>query len=100
MSSPERGLILSPAAAADFADIPQYTLENWGEGQMQAYRDVLDHALRRVRDDPHIGRSRPEISPMHRFYTAGSHAVVYRVTARAVEVSRILHGRMDISRHL
>jgi toxin ParE1/3/4 len=100
MSSPERRPILSPAAQADFTDILQYTLQTWGEAQMWAYRDLLDRALRRLIDNPLAGCIRPEISAVHRFHPAGSHLIVYRVTEHAVEVSRILHGRMDLKHHL
>ena len=96
MSSPDRLLILSPRAEDDFADIFQYSLESWGEEQAYPYRDILDKALLTIQDNPQIGHSRPELSAQHLIFPAGRHIIVYRVTTRALLVSRILHGRMDL----
>ncbi|MCC7277898.1 MAG: type II toxin-antitoxin system RelE/ParE family toxin [Chromatiaceae bacterium] len=45
---------------------------------------------------PTVGHCRPEFSAQHRIFPAGRHIIVYRVTTRAILVSRILHGRMDL----
>jgi toxin ParE1/3/4 len=100
MSSLERLLILSPKAEDDFADIFQYSLETWGEAQAEAYRDIIDKALLAIQDNPQIGHGRPELSAQHLIFPTGRHIIVYRVTTRAVLVSRILHGRMDLSSDL
>jgi len=100
MSSLDRLLILSPKAEDDFADIFQYSLETWGEAQAEAYRDILDKALLAIQDNPQIGHGRPELSARHLIFPAGRHIIVYRVTARAILVSRILHGRMDLGRNV
>lgn len=100
MSRPDLSLILSPRAEDDFADILQYTLETWGEVQAFEYRDILDKALLTIQEHPQIGHGRPELSEAHRIFPAGRHIIVYRVTERAVLVSRILHERMDLGIHL
>jgi toxin ParE1/3/4 len=97
---PNFRLILSPRAEEDFTDILQYTLENWGEKQMLNYRDVLDNALQTILQHPEIGHKRSELSAHHRLYLAGQHFVVYRVVEQSVLVSRILHQRMDVKRHV
>jgi len=58
MSPPDRQLVLSPQAEDDLADILQYTLETWGESQMQVYGKVLDDGLRMILDNPLIGFTR------------------------------------------
>lgn len=100
MSSLDRLLILSPKAEEDFADIFQYSLETWGEAQAYTYRDILDRALLTIQDNPQLGHGRPELSAQHRIFPAGKHIIVYRVAARAILVSRILHGRMDLGSNL
>lgn len=100
MSPPDTRLILSPRAETDFTDILQYTLETWGEAQMLAYRAVIHQALLSIRDNPEIGPLREEISSAHRVFPAGQHIIIYRVKDAEVHVSRILHGRMDVRRHL
>ena len=100
MSHPELPLILSPQAEMDLTDVLQYTLETWGEAQMHAYGAVLDKALLTLKENPQIGHPRPELSAEHRTFPAGRHIIVYRVTDSAIYVSRILHERMDIRRHV
>jgi toxin ParE1/3/4 len=100
MLRPDLPLILSPRAEDDFADILQYTIETWDEAQAFEYRDILDQALLTIREHPQIGHGRPELSAAHRIFPAGSHIIVFRVTERAILVSRILHERMDLGRHL
>lgn len=100
MSSHDFDLILSPKAEEDFADILQYTLETWGENQMLIYRHALNKALQVIQQNPEIGQLRPELSPKHRIFPAGHHVIVYRIMHHAIQVSRILHERMDYGRHL
>jgi toxin ParE1/3/4 len=100
MLRPDVALILSPQAEDDFTDILQYTFDNWGETQTYAYRAILDKALLAIQQYPQIGHVRPELSAEHRLFPAGSHIIIYRVSDNAVYVSRILHERMEITRHL
>ena len=93
-------VILSPQAEDDFADILQYTIETWGEAQAYVYRALIDKALLTIQRHPQIGHSRPEISVEHLIFPAGQHLIIYRASDAAVYVSRILHERMDIGRHL
>lgn len=100
MSPHELRLILSPRAEQDFTDILQYTLETWGEDQLFSYRAILDKAFLTLIENPRIGAPRPEISGEHRVFPAGSHIIVYRVGEAAILISRILHARMDVRRHV
>ncbi len=85
MSTPDLPLILSPRAEDDFADILQYTLETWGEAQVEVYRAVLDKALLMIQQNPQIGQPRPELSPEHRTFPAGQHIIVYRTAPRPTQ---------------
>ena len=100
MSFPERSLILSPEARDDFADILRYTAERWGEDQLYSYRDRLNDALRLVSRNPQIGRRDPVLPETHRLYFVGSHVIVYRTRGESLEVIRILHQRMSITRQI
>jgi len=100
MSRPKRRLILSPQAQEDFADILQYTLETWGKVQALSYRSILDKALVTIQKNPRIGHSRPELSAEHQIFPAGRHIIIYRFSDTTIYVSRILHERMDIGRHM
>jgi toxin ParE1/3/4 len=100
MSRRDIQLILSPRAEDDFTDILQYTFETRGEAQVAIYGAIIDKALLTIQQFPQIGHALPEISGIHRLFSAGHHIIIYRVTDHAVYVSRILHERMDIARHL
>ena len=99
MSLDDYSLVLSPQAEEDFTDILQYTLQTWGDRQMNAYRAVIDKALHTLLQNPLIGQVRSDISLHHRSFPAGQHVVYYRVSQRSILVARILHQRMDTMRN-
>ena len=100
MSRPDVQLILSPQAEDDFADILQYTLETRGEAQVHVYGAILDKALSTIQQYPQIGHKLHDISDIHRVFPAAHHLIIYRVGDHTVSVSRILHERMEIVRHI
>lgn len=100
MSHPDIELILSPQAEEDFTDILQYTFETRGDAQVNVYSAVLNKALLTIQQYPQIGHKSPELSEAHKVFAAGQHLIIYRVVNHTVYVSRILHQRMDIARHL
>jgi len=59
-------------------------------------RDIFDKVLLTIREHPQIGHGRAEISPAHRIFPAGRDIIIYRLTERAIPVSRSLHERMDL----
>ncbi|HZR01585.1 MAG TPA: type II toxin-antitoxin system RelE/ParE family toxin [Burkholderiales bacterium] len=56
----------------------------------------LDDALQLLLHNPFVGFTRPLILAHHRFFPAGEHLIAYRIASTRVEVSRILHGKMDV----
>lgn len=93
-------LTLSPRARQDFIDILRYTGERWGEGQLLAYRDKINDALRAIGHDPQLGHRRDDLPSTHQAYLVGSHVIVYRTGADGVAVVRILHQRMSLAKHV
>jgi len=55
MSSHSVSVRLSRKARQDFIDILRYTGEQWGEGQLEVYRDKIDDALQAIGRNPEIG---------------------------------------------
>ena len=84
MSVPEFHLELSDLAQLDFRDILSFTLQMWGEDQLIEYKGKIDGALQTIAGNPGIGR----------------HQIFYLVDGATVYVVRILHERMNASRHL
>jgi toxin ParE1/3/4 len=96
MSSPEYRLILSPKAQQDIENILRYTGEQWGEKQIEIYRDRLTGALETISGNPASGHASIDLPETHRVYPVGSHVIVYRVQADVIGVIRILHKRMSL----
>lgn len=91
---------LTPAAQRDLSSIWDFTEERWGSRQAEKYIREIEAAIVRIDEDPDRGRLREEIREGYRSYVVGSHIVFYVLTARHLEVVRILHQRMDFGHHL
>ena len=100
MSSRSLPIRLSAKARQDFVDILRFTGENWGQGQLTAYRSKIDDALSVISRNPEIGRAAGDLPPSWRLFAVGSHVIVYRIEKARVGVARILHQRMNLASHL
>ena len=96
MSVHRRELILAPQAQQDLSDILLQTEMDWGIQQRSRYRRVIDRALAELLTFPYLGRSRNEISPGLRSFSAGRHLIYYRVSESELNVNRIVHPRMEL----
>lgn len=100
MSVRRPAVALKRAAQGDVRSILLHAGERWGLEQRDAYRAKLDGAFSILRSNPRVGRSRDDIAAGLRSYQIEEHVIYYRVVANAVTIVRILHGKMDASRHL
>lgn len=91
---------LTPAAQRDLSEIWDFTEERWDTGQAEKYIAELRAAIERVAADPERGRACDEIREGYRRYGIGSHLLFFVETADSVDIVRILHQRMDPTRHL
>lgn len=91
---------LTPAAQRDLSSIWDFTEERWGVNQAEIYIAEIRAAVERVADDPRRGRACDEIRDGYRQYGIASHLLFYVESAEGVDVVRILHQRMDPTRHL
>jgi len=94
------GYRLTPAAQRDLSSIWDYTEERWDTGQAETYLMEIRYAIERVASDPSRGRACDEVREGYRRYSIGSHLIFYVESAAGVVVIRILHQRMDPTRHL
>lgn len=93
------GYQLTPLAEADLEDILVYALHEWLVEQADSYiNDVID-AFEGLRDDSKRGRF-ADIRPGYLKYSVGSHVIYFREHENTLLVVRILHGRVDVGRHL
>jgi toxin ParE1/3/4 len=105
-------LHLSAAAERDYRDILGWTLEHFGQMQVQAYADTLTFALKSLVAGPGIAgvKQRAELGvDIYSLHVArngrkGRHFVIFRVNIsqdqNTIDVLRILHDSMDLLRHL
>lgn len=95
-------LKVSKAATDDLEGIWLYTLEHWSAEQADRYVSMIletfDHILR----DPRAGKDFGHVRSGYYGVKAGSHLIFYRVNEgdHAVEIIRVLHGRMDLENRL
>lgn len=108
---------LARPAQIDLANILATSAERWGAEGRQRYAAVLADAMRQVADEPEgpLTKKRTElrsgIRSLHIRYARRStdtakvrrpvHVLYYRVAKDGViEIVRVLHEKMDPSRHL
>lgn len=103
---------LSAAAEADYRQILQWTVKNFGPAQARSYADTLSSALKALSAGPSaIGaKERTEIDDniwtLHvaRNGRKGRHFVLFRINKikahNVIDVLRLLHDSMDLERHL
>jgi toxin ParE1/3/4 len=100
---------LSSDARRDIERALDWTLTNFGQRKREQYLELIRQALEDIAANPAGSRSRtrPELHPNARVYHIGQrgkrarHMFVYINSANeVVEVARLLHDSMDISRHL
>ena len=93
-------IVLSELAELDLTDILQYTLEKWGEVQMDNYAAKLEHGLRMLETQPHLGKPRDDWYQGCRCYSVERHSVLYELVAQEIRIARIFNQRFDLPRHL
>lgn len=89
-----RGYELSRLAERDLHEIANYTRDRWGTRQAVNYVDGLRSLCRQLAEAPMIGRVCEGVRPGLRRMEGGRHVVFYRISAKGITVSRILHEKM------
>ncbi|MFV0459433.1 MAG: type II toxin-antitoxin system RelE/ParE family toxin [Actinomycetales bacterium] len=91
---------LTPAAQRDLSSIWDYTCEHWDENQAETYVHEVRNAIERIAEVPDRGQAVDELRAGYRRYAIGRHVIYFIVRRDGVDVIRILHQRMDPTRHL
>ena len=93
-------LVVAPAAKNDLKEIYQFGVAQWGKAQSDRYLSAIKNQLWLLTEQPLIGVERSELLLHIRSLPIQSHTLFYRVTAKQVEIIRVLHGRQDPLRNL
>ncbi len=99
------GYLLSPLALADLSDIWDYSCDNWGADQADAYVLAIHSQCEDLASSAATGRpggqSAEHIRAGYRKQLVGLHVIFFKgKTGGAVEVVRVLNQRMDVAAHL
>lgn len=99
MAASGRKLRLTPLAEDDLEDIWRYTVSHWSLEQANRYHRDLVATMEALARGDKAGRI-CTVREGYLQYAAGSHIVFYRETEHTLDVTRVLHQRMDVDRHL
>jgi toxin ParE1/3/4 len=92
---------LTKKAVADLSNIWDYTYYEWSEKQADKYYQMLLENCVEISKNHSIGRNYNSIAEGLSGLRSGKHIIFYRIiNAEMVEITRILHERMDIEKHL
>ena len=93
---------VSQAAAIDLEGIWSYTVEHWSVEQADTYLNGILDAFDAILRDPLIGKDFGHVREGYLGLKVASHIVFYRLdhAAKAIEIIRVLHGRMDLEHRL
>lgn len=91
---------LGPKSTSDLAEIFEYTLDTWGERQVENYMDELASCFQMLADSPGLGRTCDLIFPGLRRFEQGKHVIFYKPDRKGIVIARILHqGRLPTRPH-
>ncbi len=90
-----RSVVQRPQAERDLIEIFQFIAEDH-EPAADRLLDRVNRALLTLRDNPQVGRARPELAPNLRSYPVGNYVLHYRPSERGIEVVRVRSGYLDI----
>jgi toxin ParE1/3/4 len=91
---------ISKRALVDLDQIYEYTESEWGNEQAIRYTAAIWRKFDEIGAGPERWRLRNDLYPGCRICYSSRHAIVYRIHGEAVEVARLLHGRMNFADHI
>lgn len=91
---------LTPAAERDLEAIWIYTAQQWNVEQANHYTGRLTAAFATLAQSPKMAPVCDHIRPGYRRQRVERHMIYFRITNYGIAVIRILHQRMDVSRHM
>lgn len=87
-------------ASADLQKISEYTLSVWGAKQEEQYLKSLYRKFGDILEEPARWRFREDLFPRCQVAAEGRHLILFRIDSDVLLIVRILHGTMDLGRHI
>ncbi len=91
---------LTDRAERDLEEVVDYTVQEWGASQANAYLGGLESRVQLLAENPDLGVARDAISQGLLSFPYESHILYYRKHASGIVIIRVLHQHMDPVRHL
>ena len=92
---------LTNKAVEDLTGIWEYTIEKWSEQQADKYFNLLLDSCRDIANNPELGKNYDGITKDLNGLKTNRHIVFYRKRInQPIEITRILHERMDLKNRL
>jgi len=92
---------LTNKAVEDLSKIWDYTFEVWSERQADKYYESLITDCQEIADNPDLGKSYEGITQSLLGMKTNRHIIFYRnLNKNSVEITRILHERMDLKKRI
>jgi toxin ParE1/3/4 len=92
---------LTNKAVEDLSKIWDYTFEIWSEKQADKYYEMLILNCQEIANSPNSGMNYNEITQNLLGIKANRHIIFYRIAnENGVEITRILHERMDLKKRI
>ena len=88
------------AADEDLIDIYLYGSQNFGQSKAESYYAEINQTFLFLADNPLASPERFEFEPAVRIHAHGKHLIIYTIEDDFILIVRVLHHRMDVSRHL
>ncbi|CAG5080488.1 type II toxin-antitoxin system RelE/ParE family toxin [Parvicella tangerina] len=92
---------LTNKAVQDLTNIWDYTFDKWSEDQADKYYNLLLDTCRDIANNPKLGKNYEGVRPDLFGLKTNRHIVFYRkLDDSIVEITRILHDRMDLKNRI
>lgn len=91
---------LTERALADLREIEEFSIAEWGRQVAEKYLGDFQSALDRIREDPEILQTEPDIVAGLYFYRVRKHYLVCHWEGLTVIVLTVIHTAMDLPARL
>jgi toxin ParE1/3/4 len=92
---------LTNKAVEDLTQIWNYTFNKWSENQADIYYRMLIENCKELACNPDLGKNYSEVTQNLLGFKAGRHIIFYRrIEENEIEITRILHGQMDLKNRI
>lgn len=92
---------LTNKAVEDLSKIWDYTFEVWSENQADKYYEMLIASCQEIADNPLLGKNYDGITQSLFGMKTNRHVIFDRILNESyVEITRILHERMDLKERI